>query len=450
MSSASRPTSGEGRFPLLIDKMVAGGLGLGRHEGQVVFVPRSAPGDRLLVEPRHRQRDFLRAETVELVEASPLRRHPPCPHFASCGGCSFMHLRPEAQQEAKRQIVLESLRRGGGIAFSGDVPVRTGPETGYRVRARFHVKRTRRGTLVGFYQPGTHRVVDVDRCLQVSAEANRVLREIRDFLAASPRGTATIESFELVEPVMTSPAAEKTQIEGRLIVHFIVKMGRGPAGRNLEEWARRAGLGGLVVSHGGMETGPGDLGRIGQTRALHQVAGFELGATVHAFFQANRFLMDALVEEVVPVDPPRLGRAVDLYCGVGLFSLPLARSVDHVVGVEVSAPAVADARLNARRAGIANVAFRRETAAAYAARQGFPAVDLVVADPPRAGLERAVVAALCRQPPKELRYVSCDPASLGRDVGRLREGGLELVRLVLLDFFPNTHHIESVATLRPR
>ncbi len=145
-----------------------------------------------------------------------------------------------------------------------------------------------------------------------------------------------------------------------------------------------------------------------------------------------------------------LSRVVDLYCGGGLFCLPLAGLADAVVGVEISPAAVADARVNASRAGITNITFREERSADFAAREGFEGVDLVVADPPRGGLERTVVETLCLQPPKELRYVSCDPASLGRDAGRLRRGGLELARLVLLDFFPNTHHIESVATFRPR
>ena len=449
MSRRSKPTESADPFPLLIDKIVAGGSGLGRHEGQVVFVPRSAPGDRLLVEPLERRRDFLRAQTVEILEASPLRREPPCPYFQSCGGCALMHLQPEAQREAKRGILLESLRRGGGGPFTGDVVVRSGPELGYRVRARFHVQLTRRGPWVGFYEPGSHRVVDVGECLQISDEANRVLREIRSFLGASPRRVSEIESFELVEPVAPRDAA-KAREGGRVVVHFIVKKGKGPARSELEELVQQANLGGLVVSRTGVETSERDMRRAGDVRTLHQVAGYELGATVHAFFQANRFLLEALVDEVVGAESERVGSAVDLYCGVGLFTLPLARSADRVVGVEISAAAVADARLNARRAGIENVDFLEERAATYAAREGFESVDLVLADPPRPGLERAVVDSLCRRPPKELRYVSCDPASLGRDVGRLREGGLELVHLVLLDFFPNTHHLESVATFRLR
>jgi 23S rRNA (uracil1939-C5)-methyltransferase len=430
--------------------MVAGGFGLGRHEGQVVFVPQSAPGDRLLVEPFDRRRDFLRAAVVKVIEASPLRREPPCPYFASCGGCSMMHIQPHAQREAKREILLESLRRGGGVDFSGEVPVLTGPESGYRVKARFHVKQTRRGPVIGFHAQGTHRVVDVDRCLQISDRANRVLGEIRGWLAANRRRASGIESFELVESVTASPI-EKSGETGRPVVHFLVKTGRAPARRDLEELVRGVGLGGLVVTEGGLATARRVSRRLGETGTTHRVAGFELAATVHAFFQANRFLADALVGEALPRDQqPRLGRVVDLYCGVGLFCLPLARVADRVVGVEISSAAVADARTNARRAEIANVTFREESAADYATREGFEAVDLVVADPPRAGLERAVVEALSRKPPKELRYVSCDPASLGRDAGRLQGGGLELARLVLLDLFPNTHHIESVATFRRR
>lgn len=447
MSPRSKPGVSEGRFPLLIDKVVAGGFGLGRHEGQVVFVARAAPGDRLLVEPVDRRRDFVRARTVELLEPSPSRREPPCPYYESCGGCSLMHLQPEAQREIKREILLESLRRGGGVSFAGEVVVRSGPEFGYRVRARFQVKSTRRGTLVGFFEPGSHRVVDVGECLQVSDEANRVLRAVRGFLTASSRRSSEIESFELLEPV-APPDAALGREGGRVVVHFIVKKGKGPAKGELEELVQQENLGGIVVSRSELETRGRAERRVGEVRTRHRVAGYELGTSVHAFFQANRFLLGTLVDEVVAPSQERVGRAVDLYCGVGLFSLPLARVADRVVGVEISAAAVADARLNAKGAGLDNVEFFVEGAATYAAREGFDSVDLVVADPPRPGLERAVADALCRRPPRELRYVSCDPASLGRDAGRLREGGLELARLVLLDFFPNTHHLESVATFR--
>jgi 23S rRNA (uracil1939-C5)-methyltransferase len=360
-----------------------------------------------------------------------------------------MHLQPEAQRAAKREILLESLRRSGGVSFGGEVVVRSGPEFGYRVRARFHVKSTRRGTLVGFFEPGSHRVVDVGECLQISDEANRVLRAVRGFLASSARRSWELESFELLEPVATPEAASGGE-GGRVVAHFIVKKGKGPARVELEELVQRENLGGIVVSRSELETrGPTER-RVGEVRTRHWVAGYQLGASVRAFFQANRFLLGTLVDEVVPPSQEQVGRAVDLYCGVGLFSLPLARFAESVVGVEVSAAAVADARLNAKGAGLDNIDFIAESAATYATREGFDSVDLVVADPPRPGLERAVVDALCRRPPREIRYVSCDPASLGRDAGRLREGGLELARLVLLDFFPNTHHVESVATFRRR
>ena len=457
------------RFSLEIEKIVAGGFGLGRHEGQVVFVPQSAPGDRLQVEPFERKRDFLRAAVVEVVEPSPVRRAPPCPYYASCGGCSMMHLQPSAQRDAKLQILLESLQRGGGFDFNQEVPIRTGPESGYRAKSRFHVKQTRRGPVVGFHAQGTHRVVDIDRCLQMSEAGNRVLGEIRHWLAANRQRASGIESFELIDEVGSGAAGmndstdnDESEAGGRLVVHFLVKTGRAPSRHDLEELVREVGLAGLVVTESGLTAVPRVSRRLGETQTRHRVAGFDLEASVHAFFQANRFLLDVLVAEVLPSAGPSghagptgheargLGRVVDLYCGGGLFCLPLAGLADTVVGVEISPPAVADARANAQRAGITNISFREESSADFATGEGFEGVDLVVADPPRGGLERQVVDALCRHQPKELRYVSCDPASLGRDAGRLRGGGLELSRLVLLDFFPNTHHIESVATFRAR
>ncbi len=444
------------RFNLLIEKMVAGGFGLGRHEGQVVFVPESAPGDRLLVEPFERRRDFLRAQAVELLEASPMRREPPCPYFATCGGCSMMHLQVEAQAEAKRQILLESLRRGGGVAFSGQVPVLTGPEMGYRLKARFHVKRTRRGLVVGFKARGSHRLVDVERCLQISERSNDLLMLVREWLASRPQRAVGLVAFEVLEPVAqtigehpdSSPVTEGPSAKRREVIHFVVNKSKHPVGRELAGLAEKAGLAGVVVSRDEPEVGAPVVYRLGKRGVIHRVAGFELQSSVGSFFQANRYLLDALVSAVVPTDRPGLTCAVDLYCGVGLFSLPLARCSDRVVGVEISSSAVADARANARRAGVANVFFRNEGAAHYASREGFESVDLVVADPPRGGLEGPVLEELCRRSPKEVRYVSCDPASLGRDAGRLQKGGLVLDRLVLLDLFPNTHHIESVATFR--
>lgn len=420
------------RLEITIDKIVAGGFGLGRYKGQVVFVPETAPGDRVRVQVVEAHRDFLRAEPLNFVERSPLRRTPPCPYFAPCGGCSLMHLTPEAQAEAKRQIVAESLRRGGNIEVDATaLPLRTGPELHYRVRSRFHVRLARGRPVIGFHQRASRRVVDIDRCLQISEPANALLERVRRWLAERPERAAGIEAFELLE------SAPQT---GRILTHFIVKRNlRPPAAEELE----KAGLGDVMVS--------GERGVefcLGEGRVEYRAAGFAFSVGPGSFFQVNRHLLETLVEETVGNDGDRLRRVADLYCGVGFFTLPLARVAEEVVGVESAAASLEQARENARRAGMSNISFLQEQAASFAARTDLGSFDRVVVDPPRGGLEPLVVEALGKSPPREIRYVSCDPATLGRDLGRLVPSGLALDRLVLLDLFPNTHHVESIATLK--
>lgn len=438
------------RFEIQIEKIVAGGDGLGRHEGQVVFVPGSAPGERVVVEPLERRRDYQRAEIVEIVEASPGRRRAPCEYYTSCGGCSLMHIEPHAQVEVKKRILLESLKRGGGIELKGEVSIVAGPESGYRSRARFHVKQARRGALVGFKERGSHHLVDVARCHQLSPAANRVLGEVRRWLASRPPEAAGLVSIEILEPVTTPASPDEVSRHprserGRVLLHFVVNKARPPSRAGLERLVEKVGLAGLIVTQDVKGPAKGWRSRVGQSRTSHLVAGVDYQVGVGSFFQANCFLLEDLVREVVPAGG-RLGKAVDLYCGVGLFTLPLAKFADRVVGVEAVPSAVKDARANARRAGVGNVQFVCTTAWEYVARENFASVELVVADPPRGGLERVVADALLDNPPQEIRYVSCDSASLGRDAARLVQGGFELQRLVLLDMFPNTHHFETVAT----
>jgi 23S rRNA (uracil1939-C5)-methyltransferase len=181
---------------------------------------------------------------------------------------------------------------------------------------------------------------------------------------------------------------------------------------------------------------------------MYSVGDFEYHVGVGSFFQVNRFLLKELVEQVLTPNPAGLGEVLDLYCGVGLFTLPLAREARFALGVESSSTAVVDARANARRNEVENVEFVQADARDYVAREGLEGVALVVVDPPRRGLERPVVGALLQKPCREIRYVSCDPAAWGRDAGRLSHGGFELQRVVLLDMFPNTHHFETVTTFR--
>ncbi len=230
------------------------------------------------------------------------------------------------------------------------------------------------------------------------------------------------------------------------MIHFVVKRGKAPARAELEELTEAAELCGVVVTEEGHQEW---RRRVGDSKLIHSVGGTRFQARVGSFFQVNRFLLEALVGEGVrssrPNEPASVG---DLYCGVGLFALSWAHSAGVVVGVESSHSAIIDARTNLRYLGMDNVELHHARAGDYARLPGLDGFDTVLADPPREGLEAPVLEALEKQPPREFRYVSCDPAALGRDTGRLVRAGFQLERLVWLDLFPNTHHFESVATFR--
>lgn len=429
------------RFEVTIEKIVAGGDGLARHEGRVVFVPQSAPGDCLVVEVIEGKRDYLRARIVEVKEASAHRRQAPCTYYVSCGGCSLMHLQIGAQHDVKKRILVESFYRQGHLDVEDLITVHSAQEAGYRLRARFHVRPSRHGTIVGFNERGSRRLVDIARCLQISPEANNVLEKTRGWMAVTP--AAGFDTFEILES-NKGPVGADT---GRILLNFVVKDNRGLPRRELEELKEVARLGGVVVS---ASEGKSKHWRYsnGRSAIVHGLGGIDYRVSAGSFFQVNRYLLEKLVDEAASSMTIGGARVTDLYCGVGLFTLPLAKLARSVTGVESSASAVADAWANASSARLDNVDFIESSAGDYAKKVGFEGVDMVVADPPRGGLDPWVVDAVRENPLQELRYISCDPPALGRDAGQLVRAGLSLERLVLLDLFPNTHHFETVAIFR--
>ena len=262
-------------------------------------------------------------------------------------------------------------------------------------------------------------------------------------MAAREARSREIVTFEILESSVGSASAE----QGRFSLHFVVKGHRRLSRRELEELAEKACLHSVVVT---AERGRGKDWRfqIGESEIVQRVGDIDYRTRPGSFFQVNQHLVETLVRETAFSKNVEDGLAVDLYCGVGLFTLPLAKLARRALGVESSSSAIVDARANALGAGVDNVEFIECTAGEYSERSGFVGADVVVADPPRGGLAPAVVLALAEHPPKELRYVSCDAPALGRDAGQLARAGFTLESLVLLDLFPNTHHFETVAIFR--
>ena len=391
-----------------IEKIVAGGDGLARHADRVVFVPESAPGERHRVEIVEEKKDYLRAKSVACLEASETRRVAPCMYYGRCGGCSLMHLGTDAQLAAKRDVLLESLRRGGAPA--GDVPLELSPspESAYRTRLRFHVSPRQDRLEMGFRERRSHRVEDIENCHHAGSGIGERWRRIKRFFEADPTVARGVESIEL---------QESSHEAGRVMALFFVRS-RDEL-RRFDPDVRRAlvetaWLEGLAVVSEGREV------REGRPHVHHRVEDVLLRQSAGAFFQANRFLVETLVQLVAPSEP--VARLVDFYCGVGLFSIPRARSAGDSVGVDAS-PWFRSVLLDRGRFA-KDFRFRRD--------------DFVVVDPPRGGLPRALRQALATSPVRDIRYVSCDPAALARDAASFRASGFRIERLHLLDCFSET------------
>lgn len=428
-----------------IEKIVAGGDGLARHEGRVIFVAGSAPGERHRVRILREKPDYVKAVSVEILERSSDRRTPPCPYYESCGGCRLMHLRPEAQLEAKRRILLEGVERATRTPYQGPLALHSAKDVSYRNRLRFHVAFVGKEPIAGFRRRESREIVDIERCLLGTETLNGAWQGVRRLLS---------ENRLLARRLVAVELEESTDEPGRIAAKFLVSSSDGlrafAEGRG-EELLTELGLEGLVAAvdedRGG---GPGI--HAGRPYVEHRVSGFTLRQSVGSFFQSNRFLLQDLVSSVVPdASGAAVPRGLDLFCGVGLFAIPLSRRCRSVIGVESHTLALKDARENARRAEAegaipdASVRFVRGDASAYAARAKLAPGDLVILDPPRGGLSPALIEAMGKSPVRSIRYVSCDPPALFRDVVRLSARGLVLSSLELFDLFPNTHHFETVA-----
>lgn len=420
---------------LRIEKGVYRGLGLARHEGQVVFVPRGIPGDLVRARIESARPGYVEARLESLIEPSDDRRPSPCPYVPRCGGCAYQEVDYPAQARLKEAILRESLRRAGS-PWEGEIVLAPSPEEGWRTRASLHLGVRDGALLLGLRQEGSPEVVDLPKCLQLSAAMNGAARGMRSALEERPDLWRRIKGIDLAE----SPAG------GDLVASVVADLEAREATSLVFLAQGLPALTGL-----GVET----VGRHRQFLLLRgsphiraQVLGLTLRAHARSFFQANRFLVESLVRAVVDLVPPA-GPVLDLYAGVGLFALPLAARGQPVMAAELNPHAADDAVANAQRARLGNV--RIVKGDVEDALRSWPqtAGEHIVLDPPRAGAEAAVVAAIARRRPETVVYVSCDPPTLGRDLARFAKAGYRPDRLLAFDLFPDTFHLETVVRLVP-
>jgi len=402
---------------LRLTALAHGGSALGRHGGQVIFVPYAIPGELVRVELLETHARWSRARLLEVLEPSPDRVEPPCPHFGpgKCGGCHLQQIAYEAQATWKRQVAIDQLARLGGLrAAESQVQEVIGAAEpwGYRNHVQFGV--TAEGKL-GFLPAESHEVVPVGECL--------ILDPLLDDLWAGldiewPQlrrltlrcGSATGDLMAIFE----LEAYEDFDIAVDFPVSCVIRLADGES---------------VVL--------------MGNPYLVEHVAGRDYRVSAGSFFQVNTAGAEALVAVVNDfLAPTGTETLLDLYSGVGLFSLALADRVRRVIGVEADSSAAADFRHNSQGLDhVTLIAGEAETALPGIE----PPVELLVLDPPRSGAGSEVVAQIARLDPGRLVYVSCDPATLARDARLLSDAGYQLRGVQPIDLFPQTYHIESVA-----
>jgi 23S rRNA (uracil1939-C5)-methyltransferase len=388
-----------------IEKLVHGGDGLARVDGQVVLIPFTLPAELVSVDIQPVKKGVARGRLLEVIEPSPNRRASDCAVFGKCGGCQLRHTDNDAQVRAKVDILRETLARIGKVEFPGEIQTHTASSTGYRNRIQLHFREGR----VGFVQEGSHQLVATNSCPNASPKLNEVMATMAKIGKQQrfPRFLKSVEFF-----------SDERQVQVNVLDST------KPLAKWFFDW--------LSEEISGFVGGP----------LTYRVGNHDLRVSGKSFFQINRHLLSTLVEVVVGHQQGE--RALDLYGGVGLFGLNLATKFGETISVESSRSASEDGVFNGRRAKLP-ISFVHSSVEPFLV--GYDsAVDLVVADPPRSGLGAGAASELVRILPKKLVLVSCDPATLARDL-QVLTGKFQLTALHLLDLFPGTAHLETIAIL---
>lgn len=420
---------------LTIDRLAFGGNGVGRLDGKAIFVPLTAPGDRIRCRIVKDKGRWAEGELVELLTPATERIIPPCPVFGRCGGCQWQFLPVEQQSRWKEEIFRELLIRQGGVDPAAILPLVVAPAPySYRSRAQFKCSHSSNGFGLGFYRRASHVVEPIDHCPLVAPEINALLPELHQRLAISPAA----DQVSQIDLGVDDDGAV------RAVVHLLPGA-ESPVTGALEPFARTAGFA-LFLQSGRQKLIPvcGEAELVITCDQPPLRLAYGPGGFAQVNLTQNRALVAAAMAAAALVGHERV---LDLFCGMGNFSLPLARRCQAVIGVEDYAPAIAQAKRNARSNGSANARFlARPAEGALRTLSAEAPFDLVFLDPPREG-----AASVCREllellPPRIL-YVSCDPATLSRDLKALLAHGYQLVSSQPFDFFPQTHHIESLTVL---
>lgn len=426
---------------LSVEKLVYGGDGLAHADGNTVFVPYVLPGEAVRAAEKSKKRKVTWAKLLEVTSASKERIAAPCPHFQTCGGCHYQHITAGEQVRLKKEILRETLSRLGGISWDAVIQEHSAEPYGYRNRAQWAV-RSGMPRALGYFLPESSNIVPIDECPVLSPRLAQTFGLLQEMARAGtlPEGILEIEAFadsadenialNVAFERFPKPAAELAAVLRKAIPQIDSLL-------LLDQKKNKFDL-----------TGPGYLN--------HEAGGFKFRVSHLSFFQVNRFLIEDLLKTVTAGAKGRL--ALDMYSGVGFFTLPLARAFEKVVSVDANLAATRDLYANAESAGV-SVTTHNEHAEDFL-KKTKEKPEFVVLDPPRAGLSAETAAMLAELGAREIVYLSCDPSTLARDLAVLTSSPrkpkeimgpsvrYELSEMHLFDLFPQTYHIETLVRLR--
>ncbi len=425
------------------------GLGIVRLDGAVVFVPGTVRGEEIDLRITKVMKTCAAGEVVKLRKPSPERTKPECPYFGQCGGCDFQHMSYTEELRAKRQRVQDALTRLGGTDLQVEEILGAKDPTHYRNKSQYPVGP---GGTIGFYKARSHQVVGVDRCLIQSEVSDKTAKAVGDWM----RRYKISAYDERTGKGLVRHLYVRVNRKGESLCCVVVNGKQLPREPELAAFVRAAAPRTVgVVLNTNTKKGNvilGDKYRTlwGQDFLMDTLCGLRFKLSVPSFYQVNRDQAEVLYGKALEFAGLTGEETVlDLYCGTGTITLCMAAKAKKVIGAEIVPPAIADAKENAARNGIENAEFFCGDAADIAAKleQDGLRPDVITVDPPRKGLSPEVIASVAAMGPERVVYVSCDPATLGRDVKLFAELGYRAVRACAVDMFPGTRHVETVVLL---
>lgn len=442
-------------YTITISDIGIHGEGIGRAEGFTVFVPGALPGETVRARIVMRKKSYAVGRLMDILTASPDRAVPACAVYGQCGGCQVSHLSYAGQLAVKRRHVQAAVQRIGGYSPDIVLPVLAAADPfHYRNKMAVPAGMGKDGPVIGYYRQGSHEIVPVANCAIQTGANNRLLRAAKEFMTR--RGIAGYD--EKTGKGAVRHIIGRTGTEGRLMAVIVTATEDLPCEADWIESLRQA-LPELVSLYHNVQNRKSNviLGRRirrlwGEETLTADLCGLHFEISPYSFFQVNRLQAEALYEKALSYAAlTGTETVIDAYCGTGTISLCLARQAWHVVGIEIVAPAIENAKENARTNGISNAEFLVGDAAELMPRLRREGLrpDVVVCDPVRAGCDEKVLAAAAGMAPSRIVYVSCNPATFARDAARLRDLGYILRQVQPVDMFPQTMHVEVVGLFTP-